>query len=121
MKIFFLFVITFVSSCRSHNEVKHPVDPWHGTYLHSSGKFILLLNHFDKEAVAVDIIEQGKKKSQASFFADIKDDTAIFKDRTDPDCKLTLQIKDKGINLIDQCHGTGDIDGLYMRTGDYKS
>jgi hypothetical protein len=120
MKIFSLIILLFFFSCRSHHDPKLPIDPWHGTYLHSSGKFTLALNHFDKEAVSVDIIEQGNKDLQGSFFADIKDGAAIFKDRTDPDCKIILQIKDDRINLTDLCHGTGDIDGLYMRTGDYK-
>jgi len=120
MKKFFISLLVIISSCRSHHEIKTEVDPWHGTYLHPSGKFILILNHFDTEAVAGDVFEKNQKDSRNSFFADIKGNTAIFKDRTDPGCKLILQAISGEIHLSDQCHGTSEIDGVYKRTGNYK-
>lgn len=120
MKIFFLSLLIIISSCRSHYDIKTVVDPWHGNYLHTSGEFTLILNHFDTEAVAGDVFEKNQKDSRNSFFAEIKGNTAIFKDRTDPDCKLTLKAINGEIHLFDQCHGISEIDGVYKRTGNYK-
>lgn len=114
MKI--IFLLTFIIAC-SHPPIttqKSASDPWHGTFIHQSGKATLVLNHFDKEAVSIDIFEGSQTKPQG-FFADIKGNVATFKDRIDPQCKLIFQVINEGIIFSDQCHGTGDIDGLYKR------
>jgi hypothetical protein len=106
-----------ITSCQSN---RTPIDPWHARYQHESGKFYLILNHFRDDAVAVDVIEQGQKKPRNMYFAELKADLAIFNDRTDSDCRFILKKTDKGIVISDQCHGTGEIDGLYKYIGDFK-
>lgn len=118
MKIFILLMMMLFSSCKSNQTTKTVVDPWHGTFLHSSGEFTLSLKHFGEEVVDAEFFAKGKKRPVAFFFADIQGDTAIFKDRTDPRCKLILKIAELGIDVSDQCHGTGEIDGSYKRIGD---
>ena len=85
------------TSCRSNHTSTAPIDPWHARYQHTSGKFYLLLNHFTDDAVAVDVLEQGQKKPRNIFFADIQADTAIFQDRTEPNCRYILKNTEKGI------------------------
>jgi len=72
------------------------------------------------ESVAVDVIEKGQKKPHSMFFADIKADMATFQDKTEPSCRLILKSTEKGIIFSDECNGTGEIDGLYKRIGDFK-
>lgn len=118
----YILVVLFLvfTSCRSNHSPVAPIDPWHARYQHTSGKFYLLLNHFTDDAVSVDVIEQGQKKPRNIFFADIQADTAIFQARNEPNCRYILKNTDKGIVLSDQCNGTGEIDGLYKRIGDFK-
>jgi hypothetical protein len=117
-KYIFVLLLLVFTSCLSNYA---PVDPWHARYQHTSGKFYLLLNHFTDDAVAVDVIEQGQKKPRNIFFAEIKEDMAIFKNRTDPDCRFILKKTDKGFVVSDQCYGgVSEIDGLYKYVGDYK-
>jgi len=118
MKIFILIVLTLFSACRSYQTTKTVVDPWHGRFLHPSGKFTLILNHFSDEFIAIDIFKEKQKAPVASFFGDIKGSSVLVKDRTDPDCNFILQTANSGIEVSDQCHGTGEIDGLYKRIGD---
>jgi hypothetical protein len=115
MKIFILLVFILFSSCRSYQIAKTVVDPWHGTFLHQSGKSTLVLNHFDKEVVEIDLLEDSQTRP-IGFFGNIKGNIAIFKDRTDSQCKLIFQAVNEGIIFTDQCHGTGESDGLYKRT-----
>jgi hypothetical protein len=115
MKIFILIVLTLFSACRSYQVTRPLIDPWHGTFIHQSGKSTMVLNHFDKEAVAIDILEDSQARPQG-FFANIKGNIATFKDRTDSKCKLIFQAVNEGIIFTDQCHGTGESDGLYKRT-----
>lgn len=118
----YILVVLFLvlTSCRSNHTPPAPIDPWHARYQHTSGKFHLILNHFSDEAVAVDILEHAKNTPRNIFFADIKTDMAIFEDRTDPNCRFVLKKTNEGIVLSDQCNGTGEIDGLYKRIGDFK-
>jgi hypothetical protein len=118
MKIFILLVLILFSACKSHQATEAVIDPWHGTFLHTSGEFTLVLNHFDKEAVAIDIFEKGKKDSRNSFFGDIKGSSVLVKDRTDPNCNFIFQTINSGVEISERCHGTGEIDGLYKRIGD---
>lgn len=74
----------------------------------------MVLNHFERESVAIDILEDSSPRPQG-FFANIKGNIAIFKDRTDSKCKLIFQAVNEGIIFTDQCHGTGESDGLYKR------
>ncbi len=117
--IIFLLLLVF-TSCRSNHTPAALIDPWHARYQHTSGKFYLLLNHFTDDAVAVDVIEYGKKKPRNMYFAEVKADLAIFRDRTDSDCRFILKKTDKGIVISEQCHGTGEIDGLYKYIGEFK-
>jgi len=118
MKIFTLLVLALFFSCRSYQITKTVVDPWHGTFLHTSGEFTLVLNHFGQEIVAIDIFEKGKKDSRNSFFGDIKGSSVLVKDRTDPNCNFIFQAVNSGVEVSERCHGTGEIDGLYKRIGD---
>lgn len=118
MKRFILIMLILFSACRSHQTTKAVIDPWNGTFLHTSGEFTLVLNHFDKEAVAIDIFEKGKKNSRNSFFGEVKGYSVIVKDRTDPDCNFIFQTVNSGVEVSEQCHGTGEIDGVYKRIGD---
>ncbi len=74
----------------------------------------MVLNRFASDAVAVDIIDADMARPQG-FFATITGDIAIFRDRTDPGCRLLFQVVQGGIFFTDQCHGTGEVDGLYKR------
>lgn len=77
----------------------------------------MFLDHFSAEAVSVDIFYTSQpNKFAGRFFADIQDDEATFKDRTDTNCRITLKSTNAGMVILDQCHGTGKIDGLYKRT-----
>jgi hypothetical protein len=110
-----------LTSCRSNHVSTLQIDPWHGRYMHSSGKFNLILDHFMKESVSVDILEQGLKRPHSSFFAEFKGaDEAMFQDRREPDCRVLLKNTNEGIVVRDQCGGTGEADGLYKRIGDLK-
>lgn len=115
-----VFLLTFIS-CRSNHPPAPQIDPWHGRYMHFSGKFNLVLDHFMKESVSVDIFEQGLKRPHSSFFAEFKGaDEAMFQDRREPDCRVFLKNSDEGIIVRDQCGGTGEANGLYKRIGDLK-
>lgn len=118
--VLLIFLFTFIS-CRSNHTLAPQIDPWHGRYMHSSGKFNLVLDHFMKESVSVDIHEQGLKRPHSSFFAEFKgDDEAMFQDRREPDCRVLLKNTNEGIVVRNQCGGTGEADGLYKRIGDLK-
>lgn len=111
-----------LTSCRSNHISTPPIDPWHGRYMHSSGKFNLVLDHFMKESVSVDIIEQGQKRPHGSFFAELKGlDEAIFQDLREPDCRVFLKSTDEGIVVMNKCGGTAEADGLYKRIGDLNN
>ena len=118
MKIFILLTLALFSSCRSNQTTKTVVDPWHGKFLHPSGEFTLILNHYSDELIAIDIFKEKQKAPVASFFGDIKGSSVLVKDRTDPHCNFILQAVSSGIEVSDQCHGTGEIDGIYKRIGD---
>lgn len=90
-------------------------DPWSGRFLHHSGKFELVLDHFDKDATIAKIFEFPRvngERPHAMFSADIQKDKAIFQSR-DPSCRVELQVADQGIIVSDFCHGTGEDEGLY--------
>ncbi len=117
----FSILLIALTSCRSNQASIPPIDPWHGHYVHVTGKFNLVLDHFMKESVSVDIFEEGQKRPHSSFFAEFKGtDEAMFQDRREPDCRVFLKNADEGIVVRDQCGGTGEADGLYKRIGDLK-
>ncbi len=119
MKLLLLSIFTVACSHPLIPPQKQVSDPWHGTFLHPSGKVTIVLNHFEKEAISIDILDKSQMRPQG-FFAYIKDSIATFKDRTDPQCKLIFQAVNEGIIFTDQCHGTGDNDGLYKRVESNK-
>lgn len=85
--------------------------------MHFSGKFEMSLDHFSEEAVSVDIYQTSRPdKFTGRFFADIKGDEAVFKDRTDPNCKVLLKNTSEGIIVTDHCGGNNNDTGLYKRT-----
>lgn len=114
MKTFILLVLGLVASCSSRQTADTNMDPWQGTFLHTETDSRMVLNRFASDAVSVDIIEEDMARPQG-FFATITGDTAIFRDRTDPRCRLLFRVVLDGIFFTDQCHGTGEGDGLYRR------
>lgn len=118
LSVFLLIGVVSCSSVKSfYNPVAPILSPWSGQYRHISGKFELRLQQFAEDSLAADIIALPESNPQhvfASFFAEIKNDVATSRDRTDPDCRLELRLLKEGVEFSDFCHpvGHGDI-GLY--------
>lgn len=92
--------------------------PWSGKYIHTSGGFELVLQQFEKDLLAVDIVkvpESNQEDVFASFFAVIKNDVAISRDRTDPNCRYELRLLNEAVEFSDFCHPVGHQNtGLYL-------
>ena len=57
-RIVFLLILPFTTVCVSCSTLRGNLkgrDPWSGRFLHHSGKFELVLDHFDKDATIAKI------------------------------------------------------------------
>ena len=89
--------------------------PWNGHYLHTSGKFELILNQFSKNSLDVDIlpIPRSDHEHESHFFASIRRNVATLFHKRDPDCRVDLKRVPTGVFVLDHCNGAGDDAGLY--------
>lgn len=105
-----------IKTCSSDNKKLLKIDPWNGKYLHFSQKFEMLLNHISEESVAVDIYPVFQPdKFTSNFFAEIKNNEAIFTDRYNPNCRVNLTSTSEGIIVTNHCGGDNKDSGLYTR------
>lgn len=93
-----------------------PVDPWHGKYVHETGKYELVFEHFAPEYVTADITDTANNQKTLSIFVTISGRMAIHKDRTDPDCRLEFKVYSDGVLYNDFCHNMTDDIGFYYRS-----
>lgn len=89
--------------------------PWNGRYLHTSGKFELILNQFSKNSLDVDIfpIPRSDHEHESHFFASIHQNVATLFHKREPDCRVDLKRVPTGVLVLDHCTGAGDDAGLY--------
>lgn len=103
-----------VSGCASMSG--QAKDPWNRKYIHFSGKYELVFEHFAEKMVSVDTFEiprSDKDRPRMSFFAEIKENKLVYQALREADCRVEFRIVDTGIILDNFCHGTGEDAGLY--------
>jgi hypothetical protein len=112
-KYIYVGLVFIFSSCSTLKPVR---DPWNEKYIHHSGKYELIFDHFGKNMVEVNTFEvprSATERPRMSFFAEIKENKLVYQAMREPDCRIEFSKIDEGIMVDEHCHGTGEDVGLY--------
>lgn len=91
---------------------------WSGKYRQATGVHELVIDQYESNAIAVEIVKVRDPKSHptANFLATIKDNMAFMAlFREEPDCRVELKRTKKGIIISNFCGGSGTDEGLYIK------
>lgn len=91
---------------------------WSGKYRQATGVHELVIDQYESDAIAVEIVKVRDPKSHptANFLATIKDNMAFMTLlRKEPDCRVELKRTKKGIIISNFCGGSGADAGLYIK------
>jgi len=91
---------------------------WSGAYLRDDGKYRVVVNQWERDAIEADIFTNGSGSSETKdgFVAFIRDNRAEHRDIREPNgCRIIVKRDLEGLEIEDLCSGTHRLDGFYPK------
>lgn len=114
---FYASLLLLLPACTTGKHASENLrDPWNGNYLHHSGRYMLMFEHFGEKMVEVKTFKMPRSNNdrpRMCFFAELKDNKLVYQAIREPDCRIAFQRVEAGIMVDDNCHGNGEDAGLF--------